>query len=240
MKKHCSFAILFPALLLVLLLPAGCAEKPTAIQSSTPYTQTAALQSERKDSNSSNTKGYNKEAVTTADFLKQYNDVNNLKTDASIVVEGSVVDSEVFLHNVNDDAVPYTLCRFKVSKVYKGNVKENDIILYAEYGGVITAGQAKLDKKFPEMTASEKNQKIKFSFGTDLSKAGEKFVLFASNQPGFQILKLDQPYYMLVGDYHGKLSLDNSNGNLKQSLPETEAKSVAPLKLTKEQLQKSF
>lgn len=86
------------------------------------------------------------------------------------------------------------------------------------------------------MTSSEKQQRVQFSFGVPISKAGEKQLIFASNKDGFQILKLDQPYYMLVGDYHGKLISTDSGKTYKQQLTTSESEILSGLSFTQSEL----
>jgi len=92
-----------------------------------------------------------------------------LKKESSIVVEGEIVDTDVFKYKVNDEVVPYTIYKIKVPKAFVGDVNVGDTVNIAEYGGGITAEEAGLDNKFPNMSEKEKKQKIGFSFGVPLS-----------------------------------------------------------------------
>lgn len=163
---------------------------------------------------------FDKKVVTHADFVNVYNDLDSLEKEASIVVEGEITDTSVFLHKVNDDVVPYTIYKVEVSKVFSGDVSVGDVINVAEYGGVITAEEAGLDAKFPEMSEDEKEQKIYFSFGNSVSVTGDKLLIFGSDNEGFQILDYDEPYYMLVNEYQGKFDFDAESNSYSRDIPD--------------------
>lgn len=182
---------------------------------------------------------FDKQVVTNADFANIFNDFGSLKKASTIVVEGSVADTSVFLHKVNEDVVPYTIYRIKISKVFSGDVSIDDIINVAEYGGIITAEEAGLDVKFPEMSKEEKEQKIYFSFGNSLSVTGDELLIFGSNEEGSQILDFDEPYYMLVNEYQGKFDFNAKNNSYSRNIPDSEI-NVSKLEINADDLKNTF
>jgi hypothetical protein len=198
---------------------ADAANQQESVAASPPVTQ---------ETDASSSLDYDSKVVTSADFLKPYDTVDQLSADSTVVIEGLVKGTSLYLHEVNGEAVPYTLFDVLVTKSLKGGVKNGSIITVVEYGGIITAAQAGLDKKFPNMTASEKSQKILFTFGDDQVKPSQKLLLFLSDQPGFQILSLNRPYYMLVGEYHGKL-IHNLAKSYIQALPQGQTSPEEPV-----------
>ena len=153
---------------------------------------------------------YDQEAVTHADLIMSYDTIDTLKNEATVVLEGNVIRTSVYLHKVNDDVVPYTLIELEVTNVLKGNIDKNTNILVAEYGGIITAEQAGLRSKFPDMTDEDANEKFLMSFGNKLAEEGQRLLLFLSNDDGHQILNVETPYYMIVGEYYGMFIHDAS------------------------------
>ena len=167
-----------------------------------------------------NNNEYDEVALTVADFMVTYDSLSVLESEATLIVEGIVKSSYVHLHKVNGEAVPYTVYELQVSETLKGELKGKPIIRIAEYGGILTAEQAGLRSRYPNMTEDEANKKILMSFGNTLSKPGDKLLLYLSNASGYQILDLDVPYYMTVGEFHGKFILDESSAYV-QDLPHT-------------------
>lgn len=182
---------------------------------------------------------FDKQVVTNADFANIYNDFDSLKKESTIVIEGDVTDTSVFMHKVNEDTIPYTIYKLKVSKVFSGDVKVGDVINVAEYGGVVTAEEVGLDVKFPEMSEEEKTQKIYFSFGTPLSVTGDKLLIFGSNKEGSQILDFDEPYYMLVNEYQGKFDFNAKNNSYSRNTPDSEV-NVSKLEINADDFNNTF
>lgn len=153
---------------------------------------------------------HDQEVVTYADVYKTYDTIDALKDEATAVVEGNVERTSVYLHKVNDDIVPYTLIELEITNVIKGNTEKGTRILVAEYGGIVTAEQAGLRTKFLDMTDEDANENFLVSFGNELAEPGQKLLLFLSNDNGYQILNVEAPYYMIVGDYYGMFIHDAS------------------------------
>ncbi len=171
---------------------------------------------------------YDSEVLTVADFISPYNTVDCLNEEATLVVEGVVKSKTDHLHEVNDEAVPYTLFEIEVTKVVKGEAKSDSVLLVAEYGGILTAAQAGLCEKFPDMTEEDAQKKVFISFGDDPVEVDQQLLLFLSNEPGYQILKIDSPYYMLVGEYNGKFVHDSENSYI-QALPADSGEGADPI-----------
>jgi len=169
-----------------------------------------------------------REKITPPDFAKIYDSVDELWQETPLIVEGVVKSTEPFIHTVGDDAVPYTLFEVQVSSAYKGNARPGEVLLAAEYGGEMTAEQAGLDKKFPELGEVEKTEKLYLSWGDTPVYSGQRLLLFLSDAQGYQILDLDSPYYMLLGEYQGKFIFDGRDLFI-QDLPAAERDRRAPL-----------
>lgn len=216
MKKR-LFRYIVLALVVIVVVGAftGCGTQPssTAIGSNAVEPVTGSSTSTEHE-----LPEYDSAVLTVADFIVPFNTVAQLNEDATLVVEGVVKSKSVHLHEVNDEAIPYTLCEVAVTKSIKGDVESNAVIVVAEYGGIVTAAQAGLDKKFPDMKGSNAEKKIFISFGNEPVEVGQQLLLFLSNEPGYQILKINTPYYMLVGEYHGKF-VHGSENSYVQSLP---------------------
>jgi len=223
MRKQLTKITLGLAILMTAGLFGGCASSNSAITPSDAGNDTASINEAASDkiqnilSGQIESEDYDSVAITQVDFIKPYNTVDKLSEDATIVVVGVVTSTSNYLHIVNDDAVPYTVFELLVTTTLKGDVEQNAVINVAEYGGTLTAEQAGLAQKFPEMTESEKAETIFLSFGDEPIKVGQQLLLFLSNEMGYQVLNIEQPYYMIVGEYHGKLI--HVNNSFVQALP---------------------
>jgi len=171
---------------------------------------------------------YERKVITTADFAKAYDSIDVLWEDAALIIEGAVINTELFIHEAGDDAVPYTLFEVEAANKYKGSAAPGDIVLAAGFGGILTAEQARLDKKFPGMSDREKAERICISWGDTPIREGQTLLLFLSDTEGYQILDIDRPYYMLVGEFQGKFILDGQ-GFYVQDLPPSERGGRQPL-----------
>ena len=105
-----------------------------------------------------------------------------------------------------------------MKNVIKGNVEKDSTILVAEYGGIITAEEAGFRSKYPDMSDEDANKRILVSFGNQLPKPRQQLLLFLSDDDGYQILSIDTPYYMIVGEYYGMFIHDASSSYI-QNLP---------------------
>ncbi len=207
----------------------GCTAQPkSADEGSAQGGNIAESKTENSVSGEHGLTEYDSEVLTVGDFIVPFNTVDQLDKYATLAVEGTVKSKSVHLHEVNGEAVPYTLFDIEVAKSIKGNVESGYVITVAEYGGIVTAAQAGLDKKFPDMKESEKEKKIFISFGNKPVEVDQRLLLFLSNEPGYQILTINTPYYMLVGEYHGKFVHDSDNSYV-QSLPISDEKDENPI-----------
>ncbi|MFC4618161.1 hypothetical protein ACFO4N_05390 [Camelliibacillus cellulosilyticus] len=163
-----------------------------------------------------------------ADFLKIYNNVAELKQDATIVVEGNVQSTESFTYtpdpNDKGSTSVYTKAKVQVTKVYKGDVKEGDVLTFVEPGGVATAEDVGMKEKFPDLDDKSLKEKIEYVFdGVPNMKANDKVLLFGDKG---DIPLLKEKYYETIGTHMGKFTYHN--GYFARYVPEdmTDLKSL--------------
>lgn len=217
MKKLITFLLLVSCAIHL----CACGKGNDSSQSSPAIPEPEPISEEKTDNTSDNEftgSEYDEEVISTASFFKKYDTTEVLEENASVVIEGSVVRTTLHLHKVNDDIVPYTLFELHVKNVIKGNVEKDSTILVAEYGGIITAEEAGFRSKYPDMSDEDANKRILVSFGNQLPKPRQQLLLFLSDDDGYQILSIDTPYYMIVGEYYGMFIHDASSSYI-QNLP---------------------
>lgn len=128
-----------------------------------------------------------------------YDNVDQLTKNSEIVIEGTVKDQSCF--NI-EEGTPYTKSNIQITKVYKGNLKENDTIKIAEMGGTTTLdkmiknSQDKFGSKSSDLKQKAKSTKVNVVYDK-LSpvKSGEKLLIFAVNEKEF----FKEEIYALLG-----------------------------------------
>lgn len=187
------------------------------------FTRVPAVAEERGDADHAYS------VISYADFLMNYNSVDVLTDQSSLVVEGIIQNEELFLHQAfSSDIIPYTIYDVRILGCRKGDIEPDSVIRVAAYGGFLTAEQAGFGMKFPNMTPQELENPVQFSFGTEPLEIGQQVLLYLSNDSGYQILKMEDAYYMLVGEYHG-VFFRNQDGFYEQTLPKKEQSNQVPL-----------
>lgn len=209
-RRFCSFFAAISSVLVFALGLAACGVPHPELDAK-PESTTQAFE-ERRVAPDAETQEYAGEMLTQAEFVKRFDSVENLQADATLIIEGIVKSTTVHRHVASeDDAVPYTLFEVEATNTISGQVETGSTVLVAEYGGVLPLSQTGLAGKFPEETEENGNQQVLISFGNHLAEVGQQLLLFLTNKPGYQILDVDTPYYMLVGEYNGKFILDAEN-----------------------------
>ena len=182
---------------------------------------------------------YDSAVFVTAEFDTGYQSFESLIHNAEIAVEGLVIENYTFKCKLSYGFDPCNISKIQVTKVYSGDVKEGDIVIIVEYGGVITAEEAGLTRKFPDMTEEEKNKKLYFSYGIDLTRKGDLLLVFASKDEN-QLLDLGEPYYYPLCDYQGKLKYNPDDNSFSRQLPEGQESWYGDLKTNANDMEKTL
>jgi hypothetical protein len=144
------------------------AQEPFASMASTPYVQeNANIQADRLVSG------------------ELYNRFADLKKDASVIVEGDVIESIT----LNEDGQIQTHSKVKVRKDYKKVLNKDEVVTVIEKGGVTTLGS---------------NQSVEVMFEVPVMKLGERVLIFATEEK-----KEGEEVYLPLGGFQGKFIIDN-------------------------------
>lgn len=149
-----------------------------------------------------------KTVIAHSDFSVIYTNLGQLVKDADIIVEGQVIGVSYFDRNT----VTYTRVLLKATKSYTPNIKEGDILPFADLGGITT--QAALirynDNKFNQpIGKAEENTKVQVLFdGAPLTKVGEHVLYFAKDETDFF---KPEKYYGSIGAFQGKFTISGDS-----------------------------
>lgn len=157
-------------------------------------------------------------ATAITDRVKSFFNLAELDAEADIVFTGVCISAESVFQN---DTL-YTLSEIKIDKVFKGDMTIGSVVLIAEFGGRVTHSEYTIGCNLPppkyEQDGLSADQE--FCLGIDWYyplKQGEKVLLFAIDSSGF-LEEIDEPLYAVIGDYNGKLFLQE-DGSYAKPLP---------------------
>jgi hypothetical protein len=152
-----------------------------------------------------------------SDRIKFYPDLRSLSENAQFIFTGTCISSDPIFQN----ETLYTLSKVKISKGYKGNLKDGDIVSIIEMGGRTTIGEYSKNCIKDEKTF-DTGEKLypddtKLVMGIDeyypLSK-DEEVLLFAGDTSGF-LKDFAEPLYDIIGGYDGKFLLQKDGSYAK-------------------------
>ncbi|MGG3739447.1 hypothetical protein [Aeribacillus pallidus] len=157
------------------------------------------------------------EVVTEVDFEKIYNNVEELMEDATVIIEGKVLETSSVHHEVGEDRVVFTKVNVKVSKVYTGDVKAGQELTFIEPGGMITKEAAGVGKKFKDYPKEKLKEKVKVVFnGVPNMEKNDKVLLFGVKSD-FPLL--EEEHYGILGAHQGKFNI--KNGKAARYVPDS-------------------
>lgn len=165
-----------------------------------------------------------------ADFAKIYNNIEDLSKASDIIIQGVVLNTNYFDYN-NET---YTKSQVKVTKSYNKNIKEGDILTFAEIGGIITQKSfakslSKKLAKFSQYAEHATDKPVKrILCGADVMQPNQQVILFSAKSailPG-------NPY-IPVGAFQGKFLI---NGTSVSRVKNDDEKSIIPLTFDKSAL----
>lgn len=184
--------------ILVLLLLAisvssfvGCNAKDTAVNN-----QDNSIVSSIEDENSKV-----EESLPTSDmsakFVNCYKTLDEINNDSELVVMGRIIENGY----VEYGGMTFTLSKFKIDKVVKGNVNVGDTIKVLQSGGISEVKSDETDvKSFEDTKEVEKYLK---------EKAGNKY---ESTIDGVKVLKENDSEVLLLQKYDGPITKDSYVG----------------------------
>lgn len=150
---------------------------------------------------------------TEADFSKLYNTIDDLTTDANIIIEGKVIQTSSFNWSPpgTNDSVVYTKERIEVQEALGGTAKSGDIITFVEPGGLTTARALGLDKKsdFPKDKIDQQVQVV-FNDTPVMLVNQDVFVFGHVPDVNFKNLLGGESYYDILGADQGKLEISGN------------------------------
>lgn len=259
MRKTAIVMILF---VIMLLACAGCgqAAKQSALSSSAENTETVTAQSTPSAAAEETpmppesaeptaaamptvvpAEGEDNCATSISDRARFFLTLPELDEAAEVVITGECVSANPVFQN---DTL-YTLSQIKVDQVLKGNLTSGSDVFLVEMGGRVTNGEYNKGCNLPPIPKSAEAIVDKpIVMGSDWYyplKEGEKVLLFACDSSGF-LKAFDQPLYAVVGDYDGKLFLQDG-GSYAKPLPAETDKHVfgnGSLIITKNELEKYY
>ncbi len=258
MKKTALIMILS---VIMLLACSGCtqAAKQTALSSSAENTETVTAQSTPSAAAAETptppesaepiaaeptvvpAEGEDNCATSISDRERSFLTLPELDAAAEVVITGECVSANPVFQN---DTL-YTLSQIKVDQVLKGNLTSGSDVFFVEMGGRVTNGEYNKGCNLPPIPKSAEATVDKpIVMGSDWYyplKEGEKVLLFAGDSSGF-LKAFDQPLYAVIGDYDGKLFLQD-DGSYAKPLPAETDKHVfgdGSLIITKNELEKYY
>ncbi|MCM3677380.1 hypothetical protein M3699_27340 [Peribacillus simplex] len=146
-------------------------------------------------------------------FAFDYEDVEQLREDSELAVEGLVMSTEnyVYMDEESGEGEPFTKLSFKINKVLNGDSSlEGKEITVLEQGGYITAKQSGMGEKFPDLTEEELNETFFIiPDGHRPSVKGDELVAFLTSQTdGFET---GFDFYIFIGVYQSKFEYDEDS-----------------------------
>ncbi len=258
MKKTALIMILF---VIMLLACAGCgqAAKQSALSSSADNTEKIVEQSTPSAAGAETptppesagpiaaeptvvpAEGEDNCATSISDRARSFLTLPELDAAAEVVITGECVSANPVFQN---DTL-YTLSQIRIDQVFKGGLTSGDKVFFVEMGGRVTNGEYNKGCNLPPIPKSAEATVDKpIVMGSDWYyplKEGEKVLLFAGDSSGF-LKAFDQPLYAVIGDYDGKLFLQD-DGSYAKPLPAETDKHVfgnGSLFITRNELEKYY
>lgn len=173
--------------------------------------------------------------MVEADFLKVYNNIDELAQKADIIIEGNVLESVSFDYYAsgNDTATVLTKSKVQVTKSYSPKVNVGDILTFIEPGGVTTKKALGIDKKM-NLPQERWGDKVEVINNIPTMKPNEKVVIFGSvPDPNFNVV--NEPHYWVLGSHQGKFNI--TNGFAERGVPnDMKAEGFSSLKMSESEM----
>ncbi|WAA09810.1 hypothetical protein [Fervidibacillus albus] len=170
------------------------------------------------------------EIVTKVDFTRIYNSIEDLTEDASLIIEGKVLETESFNWQVGEDRTVYTKVNVEVEKVLKGDVQVGQVLTVMEPGGITTKEEAGIGKKFKDYPKEQLKEKVKVVFnGVPNMEMNDKVLLFA-DKTDFFASSLNEEHYVVLGAHQGKFNI--KNGKVSRFVPPQAEGDYSPLEMS--------
>lgn len=191
----------------------GCNAKDTAVNN------------QDKNIVSSNEEVNNKveDTLPTADMsgklVNYYETLDQINNDSELVVMGTIIENEY----VEYSDLTFTLSKFKIDKVVKGDVNIGDIIKVLQTGGISTVKSDETNvKSFEDPEEVEKYLKANSGRKYEITIEGVN-VLKESDSAVLLLQKYDGPItkdsYVCTGDFQGRFIV---NQKMKSVIPQSE------------------
>mgnify|MGYP000876375980 CR=1 FL=1 len=183
MNNKMKFFIGFAAMVSLLISGSMLIDKEEYAANSSP--QLAENQVTSRIANSYALKEFSSSADRMDIKGKVYNSFSDLRKDASVIVEGDVIESIT----LNQDGQIQTQSKIKVRNDYKNVLKKGEVVTFVEQGGVTTTGN---------------HQPVEVVVEVPVMKLGEKVLIFATKE-----VKEGEAYYLPLGSFQGKFMIQN-------------------------------
>lgn len=157
--------------------------------------------------------------VTQADFLKYYNSIEDLVTDADIIIEGKVLETNSFIYLPSNTEIPTVMTKSKVLviKSFNNNAKNGDVLTFIEAGGIATKKELGFDKKV-NLPQEQWNENVKvISGGAPVMEKDEMVMIYGCN-PKSSFRVINESHYYIVGLFQGKFNI--KDGYTERVVPE--------------------
>ncbi len=141
-----------------------------------------------------------KTVMLVAETNKHYTTLKELKKDAPIIIEGTVIKQETIVHG----DLPFTISQIQVRNSFKGNIEKNSMIKIIETGGIYKPN-GKPGEDLPLVD-------LQLEGGTTV-KAGEDFFFFLEPFVGPQV----ENAFIPLAIHQGKIKIDKDSKKVLQS-----------------------
>lgn len=131
---------------------------------------------------------------------KHYTTLKELKKDAPIIIEGTVIKQETIVH----EDLPFTISQIEVRNTFKGKIEKNSIIKIIETGGIYKPN-GKPGEDLPLVN-------LQLEGGTTV-KEGEDFFFFIEPFVGPQV----ENAFIPLAIHQGKIKIDKDSKKVVQS-----------------------
>lgn len=147
-------------------------------------------------------------------LVNYYKTLEEINRDSEVIVKGSIIENEYIEYG----GLVFTVSRFKVDDVVKGNVVKGDIIKVLQTGGISTLKSNEMDEKsFEDSKEVEKYLKNNLGKKYEATVEGVK-VLKESDNAVVLLQKYDGPVttdaYVGTGDFQGRFIINQKTKSI--------------------------
>lgn len=141
-----------------------------------------------------------KTVMLVAETNKHYSTLEELKKDAPVIIEGTVIKQETIVHG----DLPFTISQIEVRNSFKGKIEKNSMIKIIETGGIYKPN-GKPGEDLPSVS-------LQLEGGTTV-KDGEDFFFFLEPFVGPQV----ENAFIPLAIHQGKIKIDKDSKKVVQS-----------------------